>query len=159
MKDIFLKIHTRDSTPSSYERWKFFWALSKIKSAFNEDQFTASAASQLPLARFSWKLVCLIPHTLATRSMSFAAILQKVRELYMKSKCTFPAVSQTLLEGLTFICPCLTNIFPNYNQQDATFLDLFISTDALHVSGGSFAHHQEHKTVHKALGIVNQYCC
>ena len=29
------------------------------------------------------------------------------------------------------------NIFPNYNQQDAMFLDLFISTDALHASGGS----------------------
>ena len=49
----------------------------------------------------------------------------------------------------TFICPCITNIIPNYNQQDATFLDLFIyfyrrST----LSGGSSAHHQEHITVH-----------
>jgi hypothetical protein len=33
------------------------------------------------------------------------------------------------------------NIIPNYSQQDATFLDLFISTDALHVSGGSSARH------------------
>ena len=30
-------------------------------------------------------------------------------------------------------------VFPNYNQQDATFLDLFIYTDVLHVSGGSSA--------------------
>ena len=52
-----------------------------------------------------------------------------------------------------------TLLFPNYNQQDATFLDLFISTDALHVSGGSSAHHQEHITVHTASGIVNQYSC
>ena len=59
----------------------------------------------------------------------------------------------------TFKCPYITNIFPNYNQQDATFLDLFISTDAVHVSGGSSAHHQEHKTVHTAPDIVNQYCC
>ena len=51
------------------------------------------------------------------------------------------------------------NIILNYSQQDATFLDLFISTDALHVSGGSSTHHQEHITVHKAAGIVNQYCC
>ena len=35
-------------------------------------------------------------------------------------------------------------INPNYSQQDATFIDLFIFTDALHVSGGSSAHHQEH---------------
>jgi len=51
------------------------------------------------------------------------------------------------------------NIIPNYIQQDATFIDLFIFTNALYVSGGSSAHHQEHKTVHTASGIVNQYCC
>jgi hypothetical protein len=45
--------------------------------------------------------------------------------------------------------------FPIYNQKDATFLDLFISTDALHVSGGPSAHHQEHITVYTASGIVN----
>ena len=49
-------------------------------------------------------------------------------------------------------------MFINYNQQDATFLDLFISTDSLHVSGRASAHHQEHRTVHTASGIVNQYC-
>ena len=47
------------------------------------------------------------------------------------------------------------NIIPNYNQQDATFLDLFISTDALHVSSGSSAHHQEHITVRTSSGSVN----
>jgi hypothetical protein len=50
------------------------------------------------------------------------------------------------------------NIIPSYSQQDATFLELFISKDALYVSGGSSAHHHEHTTVHTALGIVNQYC-
>jgi hypothetical protein len=50
-------------------------------------------------------------------------------------------------------------IFPNYSQQDATFPDLFIFTDALHVSSGSSAHHQEHITVHTASDIANQYCC
>jgi hypothetical protein len=47
------------------------------------------------------------------------------------------------------------NTVPNYSQQDSTFLDLFISTDALHVSDGFSAHHQEHITVHTASGIVN----
>ena len=60
---------------------------------------------------------------------------------------------------MTFECPCIKNIFPSYNQQDATFLDSFISTDAVHVSGGSSAHHQEHITVHTASGTVNRYCC
>jgi len=40
------------------------------------------------------------------------------------------------------------NIIPNYSKQDATFLDLFIFIDALHVSGDSSAHHQEHMTIH-----------
>jgi len=53
--------------------------------------------------------------------------------------------------------PFLQN--PNYNQQDAMFLALFITTDAVNVSGGSSAHHQEHITVHTASGIVKQYCC
>ena len=43
------------------------------------------------------------------------------------------------------------------NQQDATFFDSFISTGAVHVLGGSSAHHQEQITVHTALGIVRQY--
>jgi len=51
------------------------------------------------------------------------------------------------------------NIIPNYTQQDATFLDLFIFTDTLHVSGASSAHHQGYITVHTVSGIVNQYCC
>ena len=51
-----------------------------------------------------------------------------------------------------------SDIIANYNQQDALFLDLFISTDALHVSGGSSAHHQEHITVHTASVNVNRYC-
>jgi hypothetical protein len=50
-------------------------------------------------------------------------------------------------------------IIPSYSQQDATFLDLIISKDTLHVSGGSSAHHQEHTTVQTASSIVNQYCC
>ena len=60
---------------------------------------------------------------------------------------------------LISICPRILNIIPNYNQKYATFLDLFISTDALHVSGGYSGHHQEHITVHTASGIVNQYYC
>ena len=60
---------------------------------------------------------------------------------------------------LKFIYLCIADLIPNYNQQDAMFLDLFVSTDALHVSGGSFDDHQEHITAHTALGIVIQYCC
>ena len=61
--------------------------------------------------------------------------------------------------SLTFIHPCIVNIILNYDQRNAASLDLFISTDALHVSGGSSAHHQEHITVHTASVMVNQYYC
>jgi hypothetical protein len=49
----------------------------------------------------------------------------------------------------------ILKLIPSYSQQDATFLDLFISKDALHVSGGSSARHQEYTTVRTASGIVN----
>jgi hypothetical protein len=52
-------------------------------------------------------------------------------------------------------CIILLCIIPNYNQKYPTFLELFIYTNALHVSGCSSAHHQEHITVHTASGIVN----
>jgi hypothetical protein len=80
-----------------------------------------------------------------------------------------PAVNITYISGSSqhhylFFSPDIRismhcNIIQSYSQLDATFLDLFISTDALHVSGGSSAHHREHITVHTASGIVNQYCC
>ena len=66
---------------------------------------------------------------------------------------------RTLHYGTTVNILTYNNVLQNYYQQDATFLNLFISADALHVSGGSSAHHQEHTTVHTASGIVNQYCC
>ena len=50
------------------------------------------------------------------------------------------------------------NIISNYYQQNAAFLDLFTSIDAVHVSGGSSAHHQERITVRTASAIVNRYC-
>ena len=71
-----------------------------------------------------------------------------IKHYYMKA----------FLSSLTFTFN-IFDVIPNYNQQDATCLDLFISTDALHVSGGSSTHHQEHISVHTASGIVNQYCC
>jgi len=36
-------------------------------------------------------------------------------------------------EDTTFMCPCIANIISNNYQQDASFLNLFISTDAPHV--------------------------
>jgi hypothetical protein len=46
-------------------------------------------------------------------------------------------------------------VIPNYSQQDATFLDLFILPDALNVSGGSSARRQEHVAVHTAFQVLS----
>ena len=81
---------------------------------------------------------------LTTGILSEKCIVRRFRRCANVIECTYTNLDSTI---------------PNYNQQDATFLDLFISTDAVHVSGGSSAHHQEHTTVHAASGIVNQYCC
>jgi hypothetical protein len=47
-------------------------------------------------------------------------------------------------------------IITYYSQKDAPFLE-FISIEALYISSGSSAHHQEHITVHTPSGTVNQY--
>ena len=55
---------------------------------------------------------------------------------------------------LTFTCPCIANIIPNYNQQDAAFLDLFISTDALHISGVDVCHPSSIYSINKSYYVL-----
>jgi hypothetical protein len=76
---------------------------------------------------------------------------------------TTKKITTCLLEdclSTAFLRAPVTSLFiiTNYSQQDVMFLDLFIFTEALHVSDGFSANHQEHITVHIASGIVNQYC-
>jgi hypothetical protein len=64
-----------------------------------------------------------------------------------------------MTKGKPLGCRRVKNIvITNYNQQDANFLEFIYFTDAVYVSGGFSAHHQEHITVHTASGIINQYC-
>ena len=63
---------------------------------------------------------------------------------------------------LTFICPCIANIFSEYNQRDVTFLGLFISVRRSTCFRRFFVHHQELKTAHTASGIcqtITATCC
>ena len=57
--------------------------------------------------QFGWKLCALLDFVLAG-----------------VNSCEFPGF---FFFYLTFICPCVFNIFAEYNQQDTTFLNLFIS--------------------------------
>jgi len=56
------------------------------------------------------------------------------------------------LVPVIFEPPCISKLLPT--RCNVSYL--FISIDAVHVSGGSSAHHQEHTTVHTASGIVNR---
>jgi len=63
--------------------------------------------------------------------------------------------------NLTFVGPCISNIFAEYNQQDATFHNLFLY-DAVRVSDDFSFHHQELITAHTASGICQTdtaTCC
>jgi hypothetical protein len=44
---------------------------------------------------------------------------------------------------LTFMGPCIVNIFQYISKHNATLQSLFYLETALHVSGGTTTHHQE----------------
>jgi len=44
-------------------------------------------------------------------------------------------------------------------QRDALYRLIYYSKSALHVSGGVFAHHQEHLTVYTVSSSVHPSCC
>jgi hypothetical protein len=54
--------------------------------------------------------------------------------------------------NLTFMGPCIVNVLSITNKMQR-YTILFITVNALYVSGGFSAHHQELKTVHTASGI------
>ena len=53
----------------------------------------------------------------------------------------------------TFIAPCIVNVFLSMTTRMQSCIILFIIVNALHVSIGFSAHHQELKSVHAASGI------
>ena len=50
-----------------------------------------------------------------------------------------------LYSGLTFMGPCIANVFSNITNKMQRYASYLFLWNALHVSGGSFAHHQELK--------------
>jgi hypothetical protein len=91
--------------------------------------------------------------------LAWFLILLFIRKVLEKIRHTIVYILLSLIFVIDIHMFVHRNIIPNYSQQNSTFLDLFIFTDTLNISGGSSTHHQEHITVHIASGIVNQYCC
>jgi hypothetical protein len=55
--------------------------------------------------------------------------------------------------NLTFMGPCIVNVFLSTTNKMQHYIIFFIIVKALHVSSGLSAHHQELKSVHAASGI------
>jgi hypothetical protein len=51
---------------------------------------------------------------------------------------------------LKFVGPCIVNVFLSLTNKMQRYTILFVTVNALRVSGGFSAHHQELKTIHKA---------
>ena len=49
---------------------------------------------------------------------------QTIKHKLKSSSCVIRKMIEFL--NITFICPCIANIFPAYNQKDATFHNLFL---------------------------------
>jgi len=62
-------------------------------------------------------------------------------------------LQQYSIMHLTFIGPCIANIFLEYNQQDAAFHNLFISVRRSVCFRQFSVHHQELKPARTASGI------
>jgi hypothetical protein len=52
---------------------------------------------------------------------------------------------RTHIAGLAFMGPCIVNVFLSITNKMQRYTILFITVNALHVSGGFSAHHQELK--------------
>ena len=81
---------------------------------------------------------------------------------HMKRPCWLVLSSAYCSGNLTIICPWIANMFSEYNQQDATFLNLFISVRRSTCFRQFSAHHLELKTAHTVSGIcqaVTATCC
>ena len=59
-------------------------------------------------------------------------------------------VSKHITTNLTFMGPCIVNIFPSITNKMQRYTIYLFLWNALHVSGGSSAHHQELKTLYTA---------
>ena len=66
--------------------------------------------------------------------------------------------------GIKIFCPSilnlyykLGNIYSNITDKMQRYTMVLITINALHVSGGSSAHHQELKTVYTASGICRSF--
>ena len=64
----------------------------------------------------------------------------------------------TLKSTLTFMGPCIANVFSSLTNKMQRYTIYLFLLSALYVSGGSSAHHQELKTVYTSGTLSKLYC-
>jgi len=66
---------------------------------------------------------------------------------------------RSVMESLTFKCPCIANIFSEYNQQDATFLKFIYFCKTLYMFQAGFPSIIRSIKLHIQLqAFVDRYC-
>ena len=76
---------------------------------------------------------------------------------FLLSQCSSPSLQLGTLLNLTFMGPCILNVFLSMTNKMQRCVILFIIVNAVHVSSGFSAHHQELKSVHAASGICQTH--
>jgi hypothetical protein len=95
--------------------------------------------------------LCNAVHTGCTHPLEIFYYKVYKQRLYL---CTSDIYSRSFFHHFfTFTGPCIVNIYSSTTNKMQRYTMVFITIIALHVSGGSTAHHQELKTVHTASGI------
>jgi len=85
--------------------------------------------------------------------LSNSRFLQPIKHILKSSRCAIWKMNEFL--NIAFTCPCIAIIFAAYNQQNATFHNLFISVRRSTCFRSFFfsVRHHELKTAHTASGI------
>jgi 3,4-dihydroxy-2-butanone 4-phosphate synthase len=68
-------------------------------------------------------------------------------------------MSVTMLVAMNAINKFGLNILLSITNKMQRYTVFFIAVNALHVSGGLSAHHQELKTLYTASGVCQAFCC
>ena len=63
--------------------------------------------------------------------------------------------SSRYIENLTFVGPCIVNVFFSMTNKMQRYTVFFITVNALHAVGGFSAHHQELKNCTHSIGYMS----
>ena len=69
--------------------------------------------------------------------------------------CSDKSLTETVTMNVTFMGPCIVNVFLSIVNKTQRYTIFFITVNALHFSGGFSAHHQELKNCTHSIGYMS----